>query len=175
MNWKEEISKLVSIKQMIASHDKQRIWPHHLPELAVTDEAIDDLEKSIKHTLAHRHREFLQHADGWRCFYQSVDLFGTSMLLNPPEYILSRLAAIDPLAISSAGISSMNDMLIIAATESDLDYFAMAKLNGKIGDQVYWFAGQLIESFTNFEEFFLSMMDYSREELADMKNEHRAT
>jgi len=47
MDWSNEIAKLAYEKQQLAAADKKRLLPHHLPNLAVTDEMMAEADNRI--------------------------------------------------------------------------------------------------------------------------------
>jgi hypothetical protein len=169
VNWKEEIVKLVYVKQLIAERDTRRLWPHHLPEVAATGEEIAVVERHLGFALDDKYKRFLLFANGWRGFYQSVDLFGTADLTDSMKALRAREMAknIDPAAWAECG-ENRGNVLIIAATPVDLDVFFITGPSGRVPGTVHWFAGTLIETFSNFEEYFLAMADYNRAELRDL-------
>ncbi|MEN3747713.1 SMI1/KNR4 family protein [Sphingomonas sp. HF-S3] len=76
MDWKREIGIAHLVKQKVAQVDTACLWPHPLPEVAASDTDLISLEAHLGVSLDPKLRTFLLHADGWRSFYQSVDVFG---------------------------------------------------------------------------------------------------
>lgn len=171
MNWKEEIVKLVYIKQQIAERDLRHLWPHHLPEVAATRAEISAAEAALGFPLDDRYKDFLLFANGWKGFYQSVDLFGTFDLIDSERasHAHKLTKAIDTAAWMEAG-ENIEHVLPIAATPVDLDIFLIAKSSARKPGSVIWFAGGHVETFPDFEEYFLAMVDYNRAELRDLTN-----
>lgn len=166
MNWPQEIAKLVYIKQALADADKRGLWPHHLPAVAATTERLACAEKRLDCQLDPEYAEFLRYADGWRGFYQTVDLFGTAELCGGEamDAALLMLNAIDDGVLATANIPRQG-LQPIAAAVSDRDLFVIAPGSSSGSGAVLWFAGELIDRFESFNEFFLAMMDYNREEV----------
>jgi len=79
------------------------------------------------------------------------------------------LLDIDGVALRQSGL--LRDELVpIAASDVDLDIFFISK-NKSVGEgEVIWFAGQEIQRFRGFEDFFLTMVDYNLEELKSFLN-----
>ncbi len=171
MNWKEEIVKLVYIKQQIAERDIRHLWPHHLPGVAATRAEITTAEEALGFPLDARYKNFLHFANGWNGFYQSVDLFGTDDLVDSAHtsHVHKLTKAIDSAAWIEAG-ESIEHVLPIAATDVDLDIFLIAKSSARKPGSVIWFAGGHVETFPDFDEYFLAMADYNRAELRDLTN-----
>src|SRR5450830_154871 len=70
MNWKDEIVKLVYVKQALATIDESGLWPHHLPNMGANQESISQTEKALGFKIDSEYSDFLQLADGWNGFYQ---------------------------------------------------------------------------------------------------------
>jgi hypothetical protein len=170
MNWKEEIVKLVMIKQALAELDKQRVWPHHLPSVAASPESIADAERHLGFALDTHYAEFLRHANGWKGFYQTVDLFGVEDLMGSAkmQHALELLEVMGD-AVKASGFNAQ-DFLPLGVTLLDRDLFVLTKPTSARGGLVIWFSGEEADRFQTFEEFFLAMMDYNREEVAFFKD-----
>ena len=151
------------VRQEMMELDKLKIWPYHLPEVAATDEQIFKAEKHLAHPIDPRYKAFLKRANGWPAFYQAVDLFGTDDLIGGPrnenaEFILSFL---DDGILNKSQIKR-EELLPIAATRLDRDLFVITRPISKSPGNVIWFAGEEIDRFPNFDEFFLAMVEYNR-------------
>ncbi|ENO16503.2 SMI1/KNR4 family protein [Marinobacter nanhaiticus D15-8W] len=110
------------------------------------------------------HRDFLAHVDGWRSFFQAVDVFGTKDLVAGTKHaravvLLESLGDTRPLCGAKSA-----ELLPFAASSIDIDVFAIGRSESEQPGVVYWFAGGLVEQFPSFEEWFLAMNDYNREE-----------
>jgi len=172
LDWKKEISVLVYVKQTLADLDVNHLWQHHLPEVAALDDEIRKVEEYIGFQLDKLYAEFLRHANGWRSFYQSVDLFGTSDLLGSEkmQYAKSMLDSIEDNAVNASGLKK-EDLLPIGSTLTDLDIFFITKPSSENLGEIIWIAGQEIDRFPNFDAFYLAMVDYNRAEIKDLKKE----
>lgn len=170
MNWKDEIVKLVYVKQALAAVDESGLWPHYLPNLGANQESISQTEKAVGFKIDSEYSNFLQLADGWNGFYQTVDLFGTSDLAGSEkaQYATSILNVIDDVAIKESGFQRQ-ELFPIAVTSQDKDIFAMTKPSSQTPGAVVWFSGGVVAKFPNFGEFFLAMVDYNREEIEYFK------
>lgn len=69
-DWRPLIIEMVATKQTLAEWDPQGLFPHHLPEIAASEESIAATERSLGVTLDDEYRCFLGFADGWKDFYQ---------------------------------------------------------------------------------------------------------
>ncbi|MBL2434413.1 SMI1/KNR4 family protein, partial [Klebsiella pneumoniae] len=54
--------------------------------------------------------------------------------------------------------------------EFDKDLFVLCLPNSSRSGEIIWFAGEEIDRFKNFDEYFLAMVDYNREEILALKN-----
>jgi hypothetical protein len=169
MFWPDEIAKLALIKQRLADADKKCLWPYHLPSLAASRDMLNEAESVLRLDLDLRYATFLLYANGWKGFYQSVDLFGTNDLAGSDDMTAAlKLAhAIEENVLITAGVA-ISQILPIAWTRHDLDLFALTLPGSSNPGEVLWFAGGLIERFANFDEYYLAMVDYNRAELARM-------
>ncbi|MFC4159348.1 SMI1/KNR4 family protein [Chitinimonas lacunae] len=170
MNWPEEIAILVFVKEELAKVDKKGWWSYHFPEVAASRTRLSELEKDLGCSLDPQYASFLLYADGWQGFYQTVDLFGCNELSGNKkmQQALELLRATEDGALEQAGITR-EDVIPIAATSCDKDIFLLAKPHTSIAGTVLWFAGEEIDRFENFDEFFLAMVDYNREEVFSLR------
>jgi hypothetical protein len=171
-DWRLHIVRLVQIKQELFEADDEKLWTFHLPSIAASERQITEAEQALGFCLELEYRSFLKCANGWRAFYQTVDLFGTEDLCGG-ERMVAANAALDQLSprmLEQSGVSR-GELIPIAATTMDLDIFAMRLVSGVLCSPVIWFAGSEIDRFSSFEEFFASMTEYNRRELLAMRNQ----
>ena len=57
-----------------------------------------------------------------------------------------------------------HQLLPIAVSADDIDVMLMPKPDTECTGKIFWFAGGLIETFVGFDEWFLAMVDYNRQE-----------
>ncbi|MDV7459835.1 SMI1/KNR4 family protein [Acinetobacter baumannii] len=171
MDWTQKIARLALVKNSLYEADTKKIWPYYLPELAATIDDIIKTEIILGEEIDKFYKSFLLYANGWKGFYQYVDLFGLTDLIEgeKKKYALDLLNIIDITYLSKKGICR-TDLMPIAATLIDKDIFLIGKPNSSIAGEVIWYAGEEIEIFKNFNEFFLAMIDYNIEEVNDLKS-----
>jgi hypothetical protein len=145
-----------------------------LQKVAASEEALKLVEQRLG-ALDPDYRQFLKHADGWRGFYQWVDLFGTKELLGTlcveaqrTLRLLSRGSALAALGVEAA------DLLPIAASTNGTDVFVIVRAERALAGTVIWLAGTIVDRFATFSEFFRTMMDYNRAEVADLLKERKS-
>mgnify|MGYP000968954318 CR=1 FL=1 len=164
--WPDEIVKALVVRQRLDELDSVPVWSYPLPHVAVDEEGLQVTERSLGMPLDPQYRGFLRHADGWPKFYQDVDLFGTRELLSGPEHDSAKetLDVLDG-AGSLARVGLTKDSLLpIAASALQTDLFVMADRGGEHA-HVLWLAGDLVEEFPSFSEYFLAMLDYERRQI----------
>jgi len=174
-DWRKQIAIAHLVKQQVAELDVDGLWPHHFPEVAASQEKIERVEEILGECLDARYREFLLFADGWKGFYHSVDLFGTDDLVGGLrlEIAKSLIEALQPLEIVSGVFKE--GVMPIAVSQHSIDVFVIGRRNAPVPGEVLWFAGQLIDRFPNFDEFFLAMVDYNREEAKALaRSDHKS-
>jgi hypothetical protein len=160
------------VKQQVMELDTRKIWSYHLPQVAATDEQILTAEQHLGHPIDARYKAFLKCANGWPAFYQTVDLFGTEDLINGPrnecgEFLLSCL---DQSVVEKSGFKR-GELLPLAATKFDQDFFVITRPASSFPGMVIWFAAEEIDRFANFDEYFLAMCEYNRTELQNFQRE----
>lgn len=162
-----EIVRGVLIQQRIQELDGDRLWERHLPAVAAGEDEIAGAERRLGFALDSQYRQFLRFANGWRRFYQAVDLFGTPNLLggSPMDAAVAMLGAVERDDFEAAVGMSPSEVLPIAASTVQPDVFLLAQPWSPAPGAVIWYAGELIEQFPSFEEYFLAMLDYNREEI----------
>ncbi|WP_300266777.1 SMI1/KNR4 family protein [Microbacterium sp.] len=162
-------------KQNLAAWDPKGIFPHQLPEVAAPEESINAAERSLGITFDSELRGFLGYADGWKCFHQSVTLFGAGELVGGPLRD-SSLEAFEyaPEPLEDLGRTT-EDLLTIAASLEQADIFVMPIDDGVVGRNVHWLAeGEVIETFDTFGQYFVSMIEYTKRQISKLEEQARA-
>jgi hypothetical protein len=170
VDWKKRIVELLYIKQTIADLDSRGLWQYRLPGLAAREEKLEAVERHLGEPLDPRYREFLRYAGGWPAFYQTVDLFGPDDLLGGDRFrhATEMLGYVEDRVLRSAGVSKAS-LLPIAASPVDLDLFVMPRMLAPQPGTVIWLAGDVVDRFPSFDEYFLAMMDYNRAEVEALR------
>lgn len=174
VDWRIAIGELVLLHHHIHDLDYEQLWANELPRVAAKPGDIIRVERQLGCELDQRFKAFLMCADGWRAFYQWVDLFGTEELLGEP--MRAALCQLDELdrgdVLVTAGFRAA-DLLPVALTRSVKgtevpDLFTIVKSKHNRNGQVVWFANEEIDRFRDFDAFYLSMLDYNREEIKEL-------
>ena len=104
-DWITEIVVAHRVIERLRELDTRDIWDYHLAEVAANSERILAAERHLGLTLDERYRAFLGYADGWKSFYQSVDIFGTTELVGGPVMVACETSCL-PLATRSSTSTS---------------------------------------------------------------------
>jgi hypothetical protein len=170
-DWTSEIAKGWRIHERIQELDRAGLWEHFLPDVAASEDEIAATEQQLGFRLDPEYRQFLRFANGWRRFYQDVDLFGTRNLLGAPpmDSAMAQLNAMDPADLEREAGMGAGDVLPIAASAEQRDMFLLGQPWSSAPGAVVWLSGQAVDRFPGFDEFYLAMLDYNREEIQDLE------
>lgn len=160
------IASLAKIKSDLSQVD-DGLWPYRFPRVAADFSTVADVEKCLGYPLPISFREFLCTADGWPCFFQTIDLFGCG------EFLGNRYRQIHNDVIASIRSEEWqrigmdcSKLIIFGATSDDRDVWLFDTTMADASEyQVYWFAGQIVDQWNSFVDFFKSMIEYNRLEL----------
>jgi hypothetical protein len=150
---------MVQVNEERARLDREGRWSYFLPELAADDATLSRIEAQLGEAVDPHYRQFLQMCGGWRGFYQRVDLFGPMDLIDGPLFSRGQqlLAELDDVALDSLAVSR-SELMPIACSINDVDLFAVIRAGRPTSGTVHWLAGAPIDSYTSFDEFFVSMI-----------------
>jgi len=162
LDWKRELVIAHLVKQKIAEVDVDGIWENTLPEVAASEDQLLLLERRLGYGLDPQFRAFLRHANGWRAFKNYIDVFGAEDFVGGPraERAAELVESLEPLE-QLCGLGRQ-DVLPIAVSSNDIDVMLMTRPRTEAPGKVLWFAGGLVETFPDFDEWFLAMVDYLR-------------
>ncbi len=164
---KKDIVALLNVRNRLMEADKQGLWEYHFPEVAATHEEVMQIQGKLKLTLSEEYKTFLLCANGWKCFFQMVDLFGTKELISDKMEFAREILA-EEMEYDLELQELKNYLLPIAMSEDDKDLFVMVLADGERFGEVIWLGGGEIERFKSFMEFFESMIKYNEGELERM-------
>jgi hypothetical protein len=170
-DWRKQISIAHLVKQRVAQLDVLGLWSHHLPEIAASPEEIAQTELVLGEPLDEKFRRFLCFANGWQNFYHSVDLFGTKDLFNGPRNKRAQeiLQTLEPLDRICGAMRT--DVMPIAVSQNSIDVFVIGRHGVPMSGTVIWLAGQEIDRYSDFDEFFLAMVDYNRDDATALERQ----
>jgi hypothetical protein len=164
--WLDLVSRFGAQNARIAQADVNSIWGYTGPEPGASELALLEVENSLGFEIPSEYREFLAVSNGWKGFYQDVSLLGADSIVNSEE-LTRAWELIESADEGSGGLLqvSRQSVLPIAVSKSDIDVFLIG--TGGRG-QVRWIAGQEIERFNSFSDFFARMLVYNKDTLNDL-------
>ena len=169
--WKERLVEMLMIRDELYKADNGQLWEYHYPEVAAELREIQLAQEKLEIKLSQDYIDFLLCANGWKCFYQLVDLFGTKDFDAENMSLAKKL-----LNTELEYDESLNDikkyLFPIAVSRTDKDLFVMVLAEGREYGQIIWLAGGEIERFLSFSDFFEAMIEYNKEELEDILDEN---
>ncbi|KGH45246.1 hypothetical protein IN07_18425 [Modestobacter caceresii] len=164
-NWSELIGYLVLVKQRINELDPDNPLTCRLPRPGATVERLALVENHLGTALDPAYREFLLQADGWPEINLGLHLLGTEDLLGSDlgrvanEYL--RIYLSEPLAgWTILGVQP----IAVAADDRDLVVVRPPGVPG--AGAVAWLDGGVVEDYPGFEEWFRTVIELHRQELA---------
>ena len=172
MDWRLDIVTAVTVDQALMRVDVDGLWEYSLPELRASEQEIADAEKRLGFRLPEQYRSFLQYANGWQYFYQDVNIFGTGELLagelhdQAEELLEVAKEVLPPLDYD------LDCFFPIAASMTQIDLFVIGKVGSPWEGQVIWIAGDIIDEYESFLEYFRSMVAYNKLEAEELAKEH---
>lgn len=160
------------VKQKIAEVDVDGLWENTLPEVAASENQLQELETWLGYRLDAQHRAFLLTANGWRSFMQDVDVLSITDLKGGPraERATMLIESLEPLK-ELCGFRKQ-DVLPVAVSSDGIDVMVMTRPHTDTPGKVLWLAGGLIDTFPGFDEWFLTMVDHNREEYQRLLGKH---
>src|SRR5262249_11701244 len=93
-----------------------------------------------------------------------IDLFGTAQLLGAPPMSAAReaIGAIGTDTFSIHAGFEIDQALLIGASDEQTDLWLLGRPGTDKAGQVLWFWGSDFETYPDFDDFFLAMVDYNR-------------
>ncbi|MFI8528252.1 SMI1/KNR4 family protein [Promicromonospora sukumoe] len=164
--WQNLVSRFAEQNTRIAQADVNSIWEYAGPEPGASESELLEAENSLGFEIPSEYREFLAVSNGWRGFYQDVSLLGVDLIVSSEE-LTRAWELVDSAGEGSGGLLqiSRKAFLPVAVSKSDIDVFLID--TGERSD-VRWIAGQEIERFNSFADFFAGMLAYNGKALNDL-------
>lgn len=173
-DWTTEIARAVEVQEKTKEHDTEHLWDYYLPNEPATEEELAMAHWHLGFPLAPSYKRFLIHANGWRCFMDDVDLFGTEELRGGP-LMQEALKMVD---VVGDGMGDPNftstELLPIGYSRIQRDMFLLHKPDSSQPGTVIWWMGSDLECYPSFDEFFLAIVDNNRIRLQDFQEENRS-
>jgi len=176
--WQDRIAVMFLVREEMRRLDTLGLNEYFYPELAATEEQLVAVETHLGEPLNSGYRDFLLCANGWRGFFFSLQLFGTEDLMGSKlmNLALEALGYVDdamPL-FKDLGFAK-EDLLPIAASFIERQMHVITRSTSHQPGKIIWFDCGEVESYLSFEDYFLAMTDYNREDLKDLPEQIEST
>ena len=151
--------------------DWKGIWNYALPHVHATEETVARTETQLGFRLPESYRGFLLASNGWPYFYLDMTAFSTSDLLGGELHEAGQI----PLeleecveAMAADGVIAADHFPVAASLES-IDIALMGKPGTPAEGTVSWVRGEVIERYDDFLDYYLSMMELSKQETESIR------
>lgn len=160
--WKDKIAVLFLVQEEIQRLDKSGIWQSYYPELAATEEQLAAVKEHLGHPIDKSYRDFLKCAYGWKCFTQTVNLFGTEDLMGSSlmNYALEALDFMDDaFSISESSGFSKEELLPLAATFEDRELHVITRPTSNHPELLFGFLVKKLKDILTLESISLQWLN----------------
>lgn len=157
------IGYLYLVREKVRKVDTRPLWEYYLPSIKTNEQTICDFEKRNELSLPSEYRDFLKAANGWKCIVQDKDLFSLEELSFDKN---SNAIMFRDNALPNMKVTCRPEMLLpIGAARYSYDvYLLNVDIDSEDYGCVIWAAGEEIERHPCFNEFFLSLIEYNKQE-----------
>ena len=151
--------------------DWKGIWSYAVPHVHATEEAVANTEARLGFRLPESYRGFLLASNGWPYFYLDMTIFSTSDLLGGElhEAGQTQLELEECVEAMAAGGVIAADHFPVAASLESIDVALMGKPGTPAAGTVSWVRGEVIERYDDFLDYYLSMMELSKQETESIR------
>lgn len=169
--WPDYIGWGWMIVQARMEADWKGIWNYAVPHVHATEETVASTEAQLGFRLPESYRGFLLASNGWPYFYLDMTAFSTSDLLGGElhEAGQAQLELEECVeAMASGGVIAADHFPVAASLES-IDVALMGKPDTPAAGTVSWVRGEVIERYDDFLDYYLSMMELSKQETESIR------
>jgi len=152
--------------------DWKGIWSYAVPHVHATEEAVANTEARLGFRLPESYRGFLLASNGWPYFYLDMTAFSTSDLLGGElhEAGQTQLELEECVEAMAADGVIAADHFPVAASLVQTDVALMGKPGTPAEGTVSWVRnGEVIERYDDFLDYYLSMMELSKQETESIR------
>ena len=169
--WPDYIGWGGMIVQARMEADWKGIWNYALPHVHATEATVARAEAQLGFRLPESYRGFLLASNGWPYFYLDMTAFSTSDLLGGElhEAGQTQLELDECIAAMAAGGVIAADHFPVAASLESIDVALMGKPGTPAAGTVSWVRGEVIERYDDFLDYYLSMMELSKQETESIR------
>ena len=169
--WPDYIGWGWMIIQARMEADWKGIWNYAVPHVHATEETVASTEAQLGFRLPESYRGFLLASNGWPYFYLDMTIFSTSDLLGGElhEAGQTQLELDECIEAMAAGGVIAADHFPVAASLESIDVALMGKPGTPAAGTVSWVRGEVIERYDDFLDYYLSMMELSKQETESIR------
>lgn len=171
--WPDYIGWGGMINQARMEADWKGLWDYALPHVKASQQTVERTEAQLGFRLPESYRGFLLASNGWPCFYQDLTIFSTSDLLGGRLYEAGRIQLDLPEyveAMASGGVVASDHFPVVASLES-IDVALMGRTGTPAEGTVSWVSGEVVERYDVFLDYYLSMMELNKRNVARIREE----
>ena len=169
--WPDYIGWGWMIVQARMEADWKGIWNYALPHVHATEATVARAEAQLGFRLPDSYRGFLLASNGWSYFYLDMTAFSTSDLLGGELHEAGQIQleleeCVE--AMAAGGVVAADHFPVVAAREQ-IDVALMGRPGTPAEGTVSWVRGEVIERYDDFLDYYLSMMELSKQETESIR------
>lgn len=169
LGWPELIGFMGKLKMELAQVQPVA-YPMRPPRVAAGEHDLLEAERRLGHRLDPQYRAFLQHANGWPSFFVDVSLLGADELGQGElwEKGQETLDIFYQEALPPPGFPKRADLVPLAVAVHSVDVHVLWRSGAGTGvaSGILWLAGEEVDRWPTFDEYFRSMYSYLERGLA---------
>ena len=171
--WPDYIGWGWMIVQARMEADWKGLWDYALPHVHATEATVASTEAQLGFRLPESYRNFLLASNGWPYFFQNMTIFSTSDLLGGElhEAGQTQLELDECIEAMAAGGVIAADHFPVAASLESIDVALMGKPGTPAEGTVSWVRGEVIERYDDFLDYYLSMMELNKLDIARLRRD----
>ncbi|OFT41017.1 1,3-beta-glucan synthase regulator [Actinomyces sp. HMSC08A09] len=169
--WPDYIGWGWMIVQARMEADWTGLWDYAMPNPKASEETVARAEARLGFRLPESYRGFLLAADGWPCFFQDMTIFSTSDLLGGELHKAGQIQleleeCVE--AMAAGGVIAADHFTVVASRES-IEIALMGKPGTPAEGTVSWVRGEVMQRYDDFLDYYLSMMELSKQETESIR------
>ena len=171
--WPDYIGWGWMIVQARMEADWKGLWDYALPHVHATEATVASTEAQLGFRLPDSYRGFLLASNGWPYFFQDMTIFSASDLLGGDlhEAGQTQLELEECVeAMAADGVIAADHFPVAASLES-IDVALMGKPGTPAEGTVSWVRGEVIERYDDFLDYYLSMMELNKLDIARLRRD----
>ena len=171
--WPDYIGWGWMIVQQRMKADWTGLWDYAMPNPKASEETVARTEAQLGFRLPESYRGFLLASNGWPYFFQDMTIFSTSDLLGGElhEAGQTQLELEECVeAMAADGVIAADHFPVAASLES-IDVALMGKPETPAEGTVSWVRGEVIERYDDFLDYYLSMMELNKLDIARLRRD----